>query len=78
MTLSLLKLGLGSLLLVLRGRMMVWMMKISCLQNEQRKKSKKLAKPVEPLIPVNFPHSHRARLLREFLISNHARDKYKE
>jgi hypothetical protein len=42
------------------------------------KKSKKLAEPVDPLIPVNFPHSRRARLLREFLISNHARDKYKE
>jgi hypothetical protein len=42
------------------------------------KKSKKLAEPVEPLIPVNFPHSRRARLLREFLIRNHARVKYKE
>ena len=43
------------------------------------KKSRKLRMPVEHLRPPGpYPHLRKARLLREFMLSKFAREKYKE
>ena len=42
------------------------------------KRAKKWSLPVEPLKPGKFIHLHKARLLMNFILSKHGREKYSE
>jgi len=42
------------------------------------KRAKKWSLPVEALRPRKFQHLHKARMLKNFILSKHAREKYKE